>query len=228
MAQHNILIIEDEENILELLKYNLVENGYNVLLEEDGRNGLSRAQLELPDLILLDLMIPELDGIEVCRRLKQEPATRHIPIIMLTAKSSEADKVLGLELGADDYMTKPFSVRELLARIKVALRRNNERGLADGGRYRLKDLIIDVERHEVTRQGESIHLTLKEFELLRILVENRGKVLTRDHLLDAIWGYQYFGETRTVDVHIRHLRRKIESAQQHYIETIRGVGYKVK
>ncbi len=228
MKKNKILIIEDEENIRELLEYNLTEGGYEVYCAEDGKEGLSMVRSAAPNLILLDLMIPEIDGIEVCRQLKRDDLTAHIPIIMLTAKSSETDKVLGLELGADDYITKPFSIRELLARVKVVLRRDSADKGADAKRYHLDDLLIDVERHVVARRGETFHLTLKEFELLRILVENRGKVLTRDYLLNAIWGYQYYGETRTVDVHIRHLRKKIETPEHCYIETIRGVGYKIK
>ncbi len=225
---YKILVIEDDENIRELLEYNLTENGYQVHLAEDGNSGLALTETLFPDLILLDLMIPELDGIEVCKAIKNNHQMAQIPIIMLTAKSSETDKVLGLELGADDYMTKPFSVRELLARIKVAIRRNQKTSDQKTDIYWLDDLKIDVARHEVTRQDDVFHLTLKEFELLHVLVKHRGKVLTREFLLDAIWGYQYFGETRTVDVHIRYLRKKIETPDHHYIETIRGVGYKAK
>lgn len=228
MSKNNVLIIEDEEHILELLKYNFEENGYDVQLAEDGKTGLNMAKALLPSLILLDLMIPEMDGIEVCKALKQYEPTHDIPVIMLTAKGSETDKVLGLEIGADDYMTKPFSIRELLARAKVVLKRNAKTPKEDVRRYQLDDIVIDVDRHEVYRGNEKFQLTFKEFELLKILVENRGKVLTRDYLLDAVWGYEYYGETRTVDVHIRHLRKKIETDSSRYIETIRGVGYKVK
>ncbi len=225
---YKVLVIEDDENIRELLEYNLTENGYQLRLAEDGKSGLALVDTFSPDLILLDLMIPELDGIEVCKAVKGNRQTAHIPIIMLTAKGSETDKVLGLELGADDYMTKPFSVRELLARIKVVIRRTEQKADQKSDVYWLEDLKIDVGRHEVSRRDQKFYLTLKEFDLLHMLVKHRGKVLSREFLLDEIWGYQYFGETRTVDVHIRYLRKKIETADHRYIETIRGVGYKAK
>ena len=175
-------------------------------------------------LVLLDIMLPGIDGMEVCRRLKGTTTTADIPIIMLTAKGDEVDKILGLELGADDYITKPFSVRELIARVKALLRRaapqNDEEGILHAG-----NITIDVGNYEAFRNGEKLSLTLKEFELLKLLVISRGKVLTRDFLLDRIWGYEFYGETRTVDVHIRHIRQKLGD-DAHYIETIRGVGYK--
>jgi len=230
MSQPHVLIIEDEEHIVELIKFNLESNGYKVSYAFNGRDGLKRVEMEKPDLVLLDLMLPEIDGIEVCNRIKSNREIKQIPIIMLTAKSSETDKIIGLEIGADDYITKPFSIRELLTRIKVILRRyQNTQPLKDTGKITVEDLIIDIDKHEVTRAEEVFQLTLKEFELLKILAENRGKVLSRNFLLDEIWGYDYFGETRTVDVHIRHLRSKIESdGEFKYIETVRGVGYKVK
>ena len=230
MSQPHILIIEDEEHIVELIKFNLESNGYKVSYAFNGRDGIKRVEMEKPDLVLLDLMLPEVDGIDVCNRIKNNRELKQIPIIMLTAKSSETDKIIGLEIGADDYMTKPFSIRELLTRIKVILRRyQNTQPFKETGKITVEDLIIDIDKHEVTRGETKFQLTLKEFELLKILAENRGKVLSRNFLLDEIWGYDYFGETRTVDVHIRHLRSKIESdSDLKYIETVRGVGYKVK
>lgn len=230
MSQPHILIIEDEEHIVELIKFNLESNGYKVSYAFNGQDGIKRAEMEKPDLVLLDLMLPEVDGIDVCNRLKNNRDLKQIPIIMLTAKSSETDKIIGLEIGADDYITKPFSIRELLTRIKVILRRyQNTKPFKDSGKVLVEDLVIDIDKHEVSREDEVFQLTLKEFELLKILSENRGKVLSRNFLLDEIWGYDYFGETRTVDVHIRHLRSKIEGdGEKKYIETVRGVGYKVK
>ncbi|MDF2672679.1 MAG: response regulator transcription factor [Clostridiales bacterium] len=228
MAGEKILIIDDELHIVELLRYNLESNGYKVIFSLNGREGLNIAIEEKPDLILLDVMLPELDGFDVCKEIKKNKEIEFIPIIMLTAKSEEFDKILGLELGADDYITKPFSVRELLARIKAVLRRNvkeeQEKALGFG------DLIIYLDKHEVVKKGEKVELTLKEFELLRLLVVNKGKVLTRDFLLDKVWGYEYYGETRTVDVHVRHLRQKIEDDDRNprYVETVRGIGYKFK
>jgi two-component system alkaline phosphatase synthesis response regulator PhoP len=230
MSQPHILIIEDEEHIVELIKFNLESNGYKVSYAFNGRDGIKRVEMEKPDLVLLDLMLPEVDGIDVCNRIKNNRELKQIPIIMLTAKSSETDKIIGLEIGADDYITKPFSIRELLTRIKVILRRyQNTQPFKETGKITVEDLTIDIDKHEVSRGEENFQLTLKEFELLKILAENRGKVLSRNFLLDEIWGYDYFGETRTVDVHIRHLRSKIESdTDMKYIETVRGVGYKVK
>lgn len=232
MAKLKVVVIEDDEHIAELLKYNFEENGYVVSVANNGKDGLQLVNELMPDVTLLDLMIPELDGLEVCKILKMSEKTRDTPIIMLTAKGSEMDKVVGLEIGADDYITKPFSIRELLARTKAVLRRSNtpakETAKVGSKIFQIQTLTIDVDKHEVSRDGEFFQLTYKEFELLQILAENRGKVLTRDHLLDAVWGYEYYGETRTVDVHIRHLRRKIETDEHKYIETIRGVGYKVK
>lgn len=223
-----ILVVDDEPSIVELLKYNLENSGYEVKQAYDGEEALNIVSKERFDLIILDLMLPKIDGIEVCKRLKEEYF--HIPIIMLTAKSSEADKVLGLNIGADDYITKPFSIKELIARVNALLRRigeiekQNDREIINIG-----NLKIDLERHEVEKNGELLDLTLKEFELLRILVENKGKVLSRNVLLDRVWGYDFYGETRTVDVHIRNLRKKIEDDDKkpQYIETVRGVGYRI-
>lgn len=223
-----ILVVDDEHSIVELLKYNLENSGYEVKEAYDGEEALNMVSQERFDLIILDLMLPKIDGIEVCKRLKEEYF--HIPIIMLTAKSSEADKVLGLNIGADDYITKPFSVKELIARVNALLRligemeKQNDREIINIGKLK-----IDLERHEVEKNGKLLDLTLKEFELLRILVENKGKVLSRNVLLDRVWGYDFYGETRTVDVHIRNLRKKIEDDDKNpqYIETVRGVGYRI-
>lgn len=228
MAGERILIIDDEMNIVELLKYNLEANGYKVIYALTGKEGLTYSLQNKPDLILLDIMLPEVDGFDICKEIKRNKDTENIPIIMLTAKSEEFDKILGLELGADDYITKPFSVRELLARIKVVLRRNHKEDKSEV--INTGDLIIDFNKHEVIKKGEKIELTLKEFELLKLLILNKGKVMTRDFLLDKVWGYEYYGETRTVDVHVRHLRQKLEDDDKNpdYIETVRGIGYKFK
>lgn len=228
-----ILVIEDEANIQELLKYNLEKNGYSVKASDNGIDGLQEALEEAPDLILLDLMLPGLDGLEVCKRLRMDKRTKNTPILMLTAKSEELDKILGLELGADDYITKPFSIKELIARIRAVMRRIDNGSMKEfdegvnGKALKVNDIEIDSEKYEVRKKGEKIALTLKEYELLKILLENKGKVLSRDFLLDKIWGYDYAGETRTVDVHIRHIRQKLnDEGKEHMIETIRGVGYR--
>lgn len=225
----NILIVEDDDHIIELLKFNVENNGYNVSIAMDGLTGLEKAVNELPDLILLDLMLPGIDGIEICNKLKNKERTKDIPIIMLTAKGHETDKILGLEIGADDYITKPFSVRELMTRVKVVLRRysrDTHREVLN--HIKIGRLEIDHDKHEVRLDNTLVKLTLKEYQLLEYLAENRGKVLSRNALLDRVWGYDYFGETRTVDVHIRHLRKKIDDDNANIIETIRGVGYKIK
>ncbi|MGF7058824.1 response regulator [Brassicibacter mesophilus] len=231
MGFGRVLVVDDEEHIVELIKFNLENNGYDVIVAFDGKQALERAKEEKPDLIILDLMLPIIDGIDVCKKIKNDDEIGNVPIIMLTAKSDEADKVIGLEIGADDYMTKPFSVRELMARIKAVLRRSVDVKQPEPDKViKIGDIIIDDEKHEVLKGGKKLELTLKEFELLRILAQNRGKVLSRNLLLDEVWGYDYFGETRTVDVHIRHLRKKIEDNDRNpkYIETIRGIGYKMK
>lgn len=224
-----ILIIEDEPNIRELILYNLQANGYEGLEAEDGIMGITMVHTEKPDLVLLDIMLPGKNGYDICRELRQEG--NKTPIIMLTAKTEEIDKVLGLEFGADDYISKPFGIRELMARIKAVLRRyeNSVRESAVAGEHVMKidDLEINVERHQVKVGDKLVDLTLKEFELLAFLAENRGHVLTRDQLLDKVWGIEYAGETRTVDVHIRYLRKKL-GHEDKYIETIRGKGYKLK
>lgn len=235
MTTKKILIIEDEPNIRELVLYNLKTNGYDGISAEDGIMGITMVHREKPDLILLDIMLPEKNGFEICKELRDEG--NNTPIIMMTAKTEESDKVIGLECGADDYISKPFGIREMMARIKAVLRRY-EMTAADGSEtantsdtiITVGDLSINVERHEVTVGNREVDLTLKEFDLLKYLMENRGHVFSRDQLLNHIWGIDYAGETRTVDVHIRHLRQKLadEDGQEHYIETIRGRGYKVK
>lgn len=227
MSQEKILIVDDETNIVELIKFNLENAGYKTIVANDGLQAVNLAKEEQPKLILLDLMLPKMDGYEVCKEIRKDNLTANIPIIMLTAKGEELDKILGLELGADDYLTKPFSVRELTARVKAILRRTQYISKSERN-FNCGNLNIDFLKHEVQKNQQIIDLTLKEFELLENLVKNRGKVLTRDLLLDKIWGYEYIGETRTVDVHIRHLRKKIEDDDKNpkFIETIRGIGYR--
>ncbi|EHQ91531.1 response regulator with CheY-like receiver domain and winged-helix DNA-binding domain [Desulfosporosinus youngiae DSM 17734] len=224
-----ILVVDDEEPILELLKFNLEKEGYGVFLAKDGQEALDCVEKEQPDLVVLDLMLPGMDGLEVCRRIRLIPRYQQLPIIMLTAKGEVIDKVLGLELGADDYMTKPFSPRELLARIKARLRRMNLSEETDSQVVR-GELRIDIKGFRVYVRGEETELTPKEFELLRVLLEQPGRVYSRDDLLERIWGYEYDGDTRTVDVHVRHLRLKIEKdpSNPEYIETLRGIGYRFK
>ena len=225
MPNETILAVDDEVHILELISFNLKAAGYHVVTALTGEEALKRCEVERPSLVLLDIMLPGIDGLEVCRRLKGDRMTSNIPIIMLTARGDEVDKILGLELGADDYITKPFSVRELGARVKSLLRRVAPQQESEPQTLRSGDIMIDITNYEAFKGGEKLSLTLKEFELLKVLVLSRGKVLTRDFLLDRIWGYEFYGETRTVDVHIRHIRQKL-GEDAHYIETIRGVGYK--
>jgi len=229
MSQKKILIVDDEEHILELIKFNLEKNGFEVVTLDNGESAIGFLKENSVDLVVLDLMLPGMDGLEVCKNLRRIDGLEKLPIIMLTARGEETDRILGLELGADDYLTKPFSVRELIARIKAVLRRSDDKQAIKSKTLKIKDIVLDTDKHEVTMNGIQVELTLKEFELLKILIENRGKVLTRNLLLDEVWGYDYFGETRTVDVHIRHLRKKIgDDESGEYIETIRGVGYKMK
>ncbi|MBU9672978.1 response regulator transcription factor [Planococcus sp. CP5-4] len=224
-----ILIIEDEHSIATLLSYNLVQAGYETVIANDGKQGYDLALSEKPDLIVLDLMLPSMDGVEVCKSLRQQKV--NIPIIMLTAKGDEFDKVLGLELGADDYMTKPFSPREVVARIKAVLRRAETSPVIqqDGATpYVFGKLQIFPDRFEVFLDEKQLEFTPKEFELLVYLAENKNRVLTRDQLLSAVWKYDFAGDTRIVDVHVSHLREKIEANTRKptYIKTIRGLGYK--
>ena len=224
-----ILIVEDEANIRQLVRYNLEKEGFQVMEAADGMQGLRTAQKEKPDLVLLDLMLPGMDGLEVCRTLKGTPATSALPIIMLTAKAEEVDKIIGLELGADDYMTKPFSPRELTARIKAVLRRS-QKETALPGELQVGRLRFNFSRYEVSMGGVKLELTPKEYELIKMLATNLGKVFTREQLLEKVWGYEYFGDTRTVDVHVRHLRAKMaaDPATADMLETVRGFGYRLR
>lgn len=224
-----ILVVDDEASIRELLSFNLKKNGYSVETAADGREALAKAAGM--DLVLLDIMLPEVDGLEVCRRLKADPQTSGIPIIMLTAKAEEIDRVLGLELGADDYVVKPFSMRELLARVKAVLRRSAKDSQSEKGReetLKIGGLRLDFSSYQAWLHDEPIALTPKEYELLKLLVTNPGRAFTRDELLERIWGYEYYGDTRTVDVHIRHLRAKLKGDENisKAIETVRGIGYR--
>lgn len=224
-----ILVVDDEASIRELLTFNLKKNGYSVETAADGREALAKAAGM--DLVLLDIMLPEVDGLEVCRRLKADPQTSGIPIIMLTAKAEEIDRVLGLELGADDYVVKPFSMRELLARVKAVLRRSAKDSQSEKGReetLKIGGLRLDFSSYQAWLHDEPIALTPKEYELLKLLVTNPGRAFSRDELLERIWGYEYYGDTRTVDVHIRHLRAKLKGDENisKAIETVRGIGYR--
>ena len=226
--RRTILIIEDETDILEVLKYNLTKNGFETLAAESGEKGLDLAFSKLPDLILLDLMLPRMDGLEVCRRLRGDDRTRKIPVIMLTAKGSETDIVLGLTLGADDYVPKPFSPVELLARMKAVLRRNDSARTEEGGEtFKLGPIFLDATRHEVQVDGQSVVLTLSEFKLLRHLMQRRGRVFTRDQLLNAVVGPDVFVTERNIDVHVGALRRKLGECGK-LIHTVRGVGYRME
>lgn len=221
-----VLIVEDEPTLVDTLQYTLTQEGFEVVTAEDGESALRLVEAEGPDLVVLDLMLPRLSGTEVCRRIRAQSA---LPIVMLTAKDAEVDRVLGLELGADDYVTKPFSMRELTARIRAVLRRGlvaeepeEDEALEAGG------VRVDPARHEVTVNGESVTLPPKEFALLELLVRNTGRVLTREVLIDRLWGADYVGDTKTLDVHIKRLRRRIETDPQNprLLLTVRGVGYK--
>ncbi len=225
-----VAIVEDEPNIRGLLAFNLHASGYSTVEYETGEAALVQLLATPPELILLDLMLPGMDGIEVCRRIRASETARTTPIIMLTARGEELDRVLGLEIGADDYITKPFSTREVIARIKAVLRRANQKESGQNGPViTVGSLSIDLGKHIVTKSGVEIPMPVKEFDLLRYLSENRGRVLTREQLLDHVWGYDYAGETRTVDVHVRHLRMKVEDDPDNpaLIDTVRGVGYKL-
>lgn len=228
MPKKLIYVVEDEKHIQELIGFNLKENGYDVKCFDNGESMLSECQSTKPDLFVLDIMLPGIDGLEICRRIKENNLTKKIPIIMLTAKSDEFDKVLGLELGAEDYITKPFSIREFIARVKVVFRRQTESTENNPEIISFGKITIDVARHEVYKEKQLIEMTYKEFELLKLLILNKGKVLSRELLLEKIWGFDYYGETRTVDVHIRYLRQKIEDDDNSpvYIETVRGIGYR--
>ncbi len=226
MAKEHILIVEDEPNIAQAIQYNLEKEGYRVSRAGDGAQGLKLAQTQFPSLVILDLMLPQMDGLEICRLLKREEKTKNIPILMVTAKSQETDKVVGLELGADDYLTKPFSMRELIARVKAILRRSS-------GPQTIQELLVcgtlklDLARRKVAVKEKEVVLTVKEFDLLRVLMEAKGRVLDREKLLERIWGLDRSIEieTRTVDVHVGQLRRKIGHETKRLV-TLKGVGYR--
>lgn len=221
-----ILVVEDDKDILNLIDWHLRAEGYETKTAEDGILGFELAKREKPDLIILDLMLPSMDGLTICKHLKKNEATEHIPVIMLTAKGEEVDRVVGFELGADDYMVKPFSPRELLLRIKAITRRTGaavEKPMV----IRHNNLVIDPEKHIVSIGEDTLELTVTEFNLLIDLVQNKGRVRTRDQLLDRVWGYQFEGYHRTVDTHIRRLRQKLGTLADD-IETVRGIGYRFK
>jgi len=240
MSALTVLTIDDEENILELLKYHLEKNGYSVIQALSGEEGLKKLDYYSVDLILLDIMLPGMDGHDVLRKIRSSKEYADIPIIMLTAKNEEIDTVLGLSIGADDYMGKPFSSHELIARIKAVLRRSAKKTGDTSSELstaeqeveiiQIGEILINRNTHETFVKGVAIELSYKEFELLYFLLKNRGRVFGRDYLLEKIWGYDYFGETRTVDVHIRNVRKKIEVDDRNpeYIKTVRGVGYMFK
>jgi two-component system OmpR family response regulator len=232
MVGSKVLIVEDDRTLLEVLRYNLAKEGYDVLTAADGAAGLEAARSGQPNLVILDVMLPRMDGYEVCRTLRREST---VPILMLTARTGETDKVVGLEVGADDYVTKPFSMRELMARVRAMLRRNEmmkqetvSGSEAPSPSFRAGDFEIDAARHRVSRGGAAVELTRMEFALLEFLARNRGQVFSRNQLLERVWGYDFSGDTRTVDVHVSWLRRKIEDDPAHprHLVTVRGVGYK--
>ena len=223
MRKAKILIIEDEKDIIELVQYNLEREGYAVVSVNHGEEAVNIAKRTVPDLIVLDLMLPGVDGLEICRIWKQDAKTINIPIIMLTAKSEEADVVVGLQMGADDYVTKPFSPKVLLARIKAHLRRRSAKQVSDEVRT-IGDLRIDMPRHKVTYQGKAIELTMIEFKILEFLSRHPGRVFTRDQIMDKVWSEGKFIVDRAVDVHVRGLRKKLKEAAD-LVETVRGVGY---
>jgi two-component system alkaline phosphatase synthesis response regulator PhoP len=232
--KNKVLVVDDEQSIVTLLQYNLEQAGYEVITAMDGEEGKRIAETDSPDLVVLDLMLPNLDGMEVCKQLRQKNIMT--PILMLTAKDDELDKIIGLELGADDYMVKPFSPREVVARVKAILRRTlvqNEAAVEKDktvGEIEIGKLTISPDKYEAYFKENLLELTLKEFELLLYLAQNKGRVLTRDQLLSAVWNYDFAGDTRIVDVHISHLREKIEEDTKKpvYIKTIRGLGYKLE
>jgi two-component system, OmpR family, alkaline phosphatase synthesis response regulator PhoP len=234
IMKNKILVVDDEQSIVTLLQYNLEQAGYEVITAMDGEAGKHLAETQDPDIIVLDLMLPKLDGMEVCKQLRQKRVMT--PILMLTAKDDELDKILGLELGADDYMVKPFSPREVIARVKAILRRTQIQSEAidasekETGELVVANLKIIPEKYEAYFNDQLLELTLKEFELLLYLAQNKGRVLTRDQLLSAVWNYDFAGDTRIVDVHISHLREKVEvdTKKPSYIKTMRGLGYKLE
>ena len=227
MSTKKVLIIEDEKSIVDIIRFNLVKEGFETDTAYEGRTGLEKALSIKPDLILLDVMLPEMDGFQVCKKVRE---TSTVPIVMLTAKEEEVDKVLGLELGADDYITKPFGMRELIARIKANIRRTdlmNNLQDAPSNIQEFGNLSIDMNRYEVRKDDAPLELTLREFELLKYLAERENRVFSREQLLEEVWGYEYYGDIRTVDVTVRRLREKLEddSSNPKYIMTKRGIGY---
>ncbi|MBI3450273.1 MAG: response regulator transcription factor [Acidobacteria bacterium] len=226
--RRRILLIEDEEDLARSIRYHLEkEGGFTVATAETGERGLLALREKPADLILLDLMLPGVDGLEICRAVRSSPATARIPIVMLTARVEETDRIVGLEMGADDYITKPFSMKELLARVRAHLRRE-ERAVPAPAVFRDDLVAVDFEAHTVTADGKDVALTRKEFDLLAALVRGQGRVLTREHLLEKIWGYQYFEGTRTVDVHMFRVRQKLGERAGERIETVVGVGYRYR
>ena len=225
---NKILVVEDEPDILEMVRYNLDQAGLDVETAEDAERALQSVQEILPDLIILDLMLPGIDGLDMCRQIKQDARTRHIPILMLTARKEEVDRIVGLELGADDYVVKPFSPRELVLRAQAILRRSqgSSQSTADAWLH-MGPISIDKAAHQALLNGDPLELTGTEFKLLITLIERRGRVQTRDDLLDTVWGYEYSGYGRTVDTHIRRLREKLGESGE-WIETVRGVGYRFR
>jgi two-component system phosphate regulon response regulator PhoB len=223
--QHKILVVDDETDVIDMLVVNLRGAGFQVTTAEDGATALAKARNEPPSLIILDLMLPGMSGLEICKVLKGDAATRHVPVIMLTAKGEEVDKIVGLELGADDYVTKPFSPRELILRINRSLRRGKDKTPSQE-KLTVGELVLDHARHEVLVKGEAVDLTATEFRLLALLMERRGRVHGRDRLLNDVWGYESAIDTRTVDTHVRRLREKL-GPLANYVETIRGVGYRI-
>lgn len=222
-----VLIVDDEPNILELLEYNLKKEGYDVLRADTGEKAVSILENIKPDIVLLDQMLPGIDGLGVLKKIRSDDSLADMPVIFVTAKSEEIDKIIGLELGADDYVTKPFSVRELVARIKANLRKSSHAELSAPMSLSYDGLSVDSANYKAYIDGKELVLTLKEFELLGMLIANKPQVLTRDAILNRVWGYEFFGETRTVDVHITNLRKKIGRYGDN-IETVRGVGYRFK
>ncbi|AGB40791.1 response regulator with CheY-like receiver domain and winged-helix DNA-binding domain [Halobacteroides halobius DSM 5150] len=225
-----ILVVDDEENIVQLINFNLKQEGYEVIPAYDGQQALEKIKKKNPDLMVLDLMLPKVDGFDICRQVREDKDIKNLPIIILSAKEEEVDKILGLELGADDYVTKPFSPRELIARVKAVLRRvDSNIDKKEKDVIEIKDVKINLNKYRVEVAENEINLTPKEFKLLSILMSNLDQVFSRAYLLKKIWGYDYQGDTRTVDVHIRRLRKKIEEySELDYIITVRGVGYKFK
>lgn len=223
-----ILVVEDDPDIQELVCYNLQQAGLETIAVEGGEAAIDRLEVETVEMIVLDLRLPGMDGLEVCRWLKQQPQLREIPVLMLTARAEEVDRIVGLELGADDYVVKPFSPRELVLRVRAVLRRAEGRDDdADGDRIQAGPLLIDAEGHQVFMDGKLLELTTIEFKLLKTLAQRRGRVQTRDELLNVVWGYEYGGYARTVDTHVRRLREKLDAASS-LVETVRGVGYRFK